>query len=241
MNIENIAALVGMLERLGFKDVCYQLVKRICFKPNNFTIKYKIIKGDNVIDCHLYFEKDETLGSYVFVYYHATMCKNIVLTETEINGINANNLEKQMASINWHEFFFSNVIADFDIANKATWQKEAIIESIINDLTALGNTKDGVAIAATLKIKYWEGLPLLEWNGQHANLKSKEAISQRFYVFNAETDIGLEEACRFLNNSWMEKELQGKRQLPKKSLHLVVDNNSAEMKRGGKKKKLAKP
>ena len=215
MNTENIVSLSKTLERLGFKGLGHQLLKRLCFKPSNFTILHKITKGDDAFDCHLFFEKGNALDSYAFVYFDASLCKETVASEIEVNGIEVSKLEKQMTSINWSEFFISKVYPDFDITNKATWQLEATIWSIINNLTALENTKDGIAIASTLKIKYWQGLPVQEWTGQPINIKSKEAIIQRFYVFNAETDICLEEAYRFLKNSWWEKEMRKKREQPK--------------------------
>ena len=69
MNTEIIVLLSETLERLGFKGLGHQLMKRICFKPSNFTISHKITKGDDAIDCHLFFEKGNALDSYVFVYY----------------------------------------------------------------------------------------------------------------------------------------------------------------------------
>ena len=42
MNIENISALIGQLQSLGFENAGYSLLKRISFKPENFILSQKI-------------------------------------------------------------------------------------------------------------------------------------------------------------------------------------------------------
>ena len=44
MNIENISALMGQLQSLGFENAGYSLLKRISFKPENFILSQKIEK-----------------------------------------------------------------------------------------------------------------------------------------------------------------------------------------------------
>ena len=36
-------------------------------------------------------------------------------------------------------------------------------------------------------------------------------MSQRFYIFEGEAEISLDEAYRFLQNRWLEKQMQAKR------------------------------
>ncbi len=42
-------------------------------------------------------------------------------------------------------------------------------------------------------------------------LKNKSEVSQRFYFFEGQTGISVDEAYRFLQNRWLEKQIQAKR------------------------------
>ena len=42
MNIKNIADLATQLESLGFEEIGYSLLKRICFKPASFSLSHKM-------------------------------------------------------------------------------------------------------------------------------------------------------------------------------------------------------
>ena len=58
MNIENISALVGQLQSLGFENSGHLLLKRISFKPDNFTLSQNVDKGKDKLMFQLFFEKD---------------------------------------------------------------------------------------------------------------------------------------------------------------------------------------
>jgi hypothetical protein len=82
---------------------------------------------------------------------------------------------------------------------------------VIDSLSALESVEDGKAIALDLKLKYWAGIPYHEYAGIISHLKSKSEISQRFYFFEGQTGISVDEAYRFLQNLWLEKQMQVKK------------------------------
>ncbi len=53
--------------------------------------------------------------------------------------------------------------------------------------------------------------------GNISPLKNKSEVSQRFYVFDGQAGISVDEACRFLLNRWLEKQMQSKRKLTSNS------------------------
>jgi hypothetical protein len=44
MNIQNIVALVLQLKAIGFDNMGYSLLKRICLAPASFSIAEKLVK-----------------------------------------------------------------------------------------------------------------------------------------------------------------------------------------------------
>ncbi len=94
MNIENISALIGQLQSLGFENTGYSLLKRISFNPQNFILSQKIEKAKDTLSFQLFFEKDIKQDIYVLSYYDAILQKETPLIDAAINGINTSNLEK---------------------------------------------------------------------------------------------------------------------------------------------------
>ena len=105
MNIENISALMGQLQSLGFENAGYLLLKRISFKPENFILAQKMEKAIDKLSFQLFFEKDLKQGIYVLSYYDAILQKETPLIDAAINGINTANLEKSMIEIDWKNAF----------------------------------------------------------------------------------------------------------------------------------------
>ena len=105
MNIENISALVGQLQSLGFENSGYLLLKRISFKPDNFILSQNVDKGKDKLMFQLFFEKDNKQNSYALKYYDAILQKETPLIDFAINGINTTTLEKLMMEIDWKNAF----------------------------------------------------------------------------------------------------------------------------------------
>jgi len=211
MNIQNIALLAEQLEGLGFRNASYSLLKRICFKPHAFSLLQKIKKDKDELSIQLFFEKDIKENTYFLMSYDAVLQKEMSLSDTTINGINTASLDKQMAGIDWQKAFELDENKPWNVNDKASWEKEQKIEVIMENLLALEVAEEGKAISVSLKLKYWAGVPYQELIGNISPLKNKLEVSQRFYFFEGQTGISLDEAYRFLQNRWMEKQMQAKR------------------------------
>lgn len=225
MNIENISSLVEQLESLGFKNSGYLLLKRISFKPNHFTLSYGMDKGKDKLSFQLFFEKDGTQNSYALMYYDASLQKETALIDITINGINSANIEKSMAEIDWKTAFDFNTNKSLNFEEKISWEKEQKIENIIDGLSALEKSEDGKAISTGLKLKYWTGIPYQELFGNISPLKNKLDVSQRFYFFDGQIGISIEEAYRFLKNRWLEKEMQVKKKQTDESTEREIEHD----------------
>jgi hypothetical protein len=211
MNIENISALMEQLQSLGFENAGYSLLKRISFKPENFILSQKMEKGKDKLSFQLFFEKDVRQGTYILLYYDAVLQKETPLIDATINGINTTSLEKSMIEIDWKSAFDFVTKKQLNLEDKTSWEKEQKVESVIEDLSVLEKSEDGKAVSAGLKLKYWAGIPYQELFGNISPLKNKSEVSQRFYFFEDQTGISVDEAYRFLQNRWLEKQMQAKR------------------------------
>ena len=222
MNIENISALMRQLESLGFENSGYSLLKRISFKPENFILSQKIEMGKNKLSLQLFFEKDIKQDIYVLSYYDAILQKETPLIDAAINGINTANLEKSMMEIDWKNAFDFVTKKQLNLEDKTSWEKELKVESVIDGLSELEKSEDGKIVAVGLKLKYWAGISYQELFGNISPLKNKSEVSQRFYFFDGQIGISVDEAYRFLQNRWLEKQMQAKRKEP-------VANNEEEL------------
>jgi hypothetical protein len=210
----------------GFNhSIGYLLLKHISFKPDNITIPQHVIKGKDIIKFQLFFQSNPN-RSYTCVYYDAILRKEIQVKEATINEINTYELEERMAEINWSDVFGireSRVLQSEDIS---TWPEVERVESIVNDLVSLEANEDGKDIAIQLKMKYWCDTPIEEMVQNISSLKVKFEISQRFYFLDGQGGISTDEAYRFLNNRWLEKQLQAKKKYADAS-------NISELSKGG--------
>src|SRR5665213_913958 len=211
MNIENISALIKQLQSLGFENAGYSLLKRISFKPENFILSQKIEKSKDKLSFQLFFEKEVSKGTYVLLYYDAVLQKEKPLIDATINGISITSLEKSMTEIDWKSAFDFVAKKQLNLEDKTSWEKEQKVESVIEDLSELEKSEDGKEVAVGLKLKYWAGIPYKELFGNISPLKNKSEVSQRFYFFEGQTGISVDEAYRFLQNRWLEKQMQAKR------------------------------
>jgi hypothetical protein len=98
-----------------------------------------------------------------------------------------------------------------NLEDKTSWEKEQKVESVIEGLSELEKSEDGKAVAVGLKLKYWDGISYQELFGNISPLKNRSEISQRFYVFEVQTGISVDEAYRFLQNRWLQKQMEAKR------------------------------
>ena len=211
MNIQNIVSLAAQLTQTGFEETGSLLLKRICFKPNNFTISSMVVKGKEQMSCELYFEKDSKTSDYVFKFYDAILQKEVSFIQTEINGVDPGILERQMKEINWKAAFDLDIKKQWSLENKQSWENEAAIESVVESLQKLEAIEEGKILANSLRQKYWGDISAATAIVNFNNGKNKSGISQRFYFFEGQSIISVDEAYRFLQNKWLEKQMQIKR------------------------------
>lgn len=208
MNIENISILVNQLQSLGFGDLGYSLLKRTAFKPESFVIGKMVTKGDDSVAVEMFFEKKMGTDEYGLKYYDVSLQQRGYGIVENIKGISISSLEKQMAAIDWKNAFKPDEQKPWN--DKTDFSNEQAVESAMNDLLELESTDEGKAIASMLKLKYWAGANYFELFGAITPPKIKGEISQRFFMFEGQPGISLDEAYRFLQNRRMEKEMKRK-------------------------------
>lgn len=241
MNIQNIVALASQLKGLGFDEMGYLLLKRICFKPESFCITSRITREKDQVSFEIYFERSKKDNSYLLNFYDAVLQKEVPLIQAEIAGIDIAGLEQRMSDINWKVAFDINERKQFTAENKASWENEIAIESIIDELEKLDSTEDGKPISNNLKLKYWANIPDVETIVPFNVGKNRQEISQRFYLFEGQAGISVDEAYRFLQNRWLEKQMQIKRKQTDKT---ETEENGDQASSGNgllKKKRISKP
>lgn len=211
MDIQNISALANQLQALGFQDTGCLLLKRICFKPDNFYLLQRVNKNKEVLLFSLYFERKQKTDHYTLQYYDVTLQKESSASASPVDGINPVDLEKQMVAVDWKRAFSLDEKKHLNPDDKATWETELKISSIIENLSVLEKSEQGKAIASSLKQKFWTGTLHHEIVGSITSVKNKADVNQRFYIAEDGGGITTDEAYRFLQNKWMEKQLQFKR------------------------------
>ena len=227
MNIENISALIKQLQSLGFENAGYSLLKRISFKPENFILSQKMEKAKDKLSFQLFFEKEVSIGMYVLLYYDAVLQKETPLIDATINGISTISLEKKMTEIDWKSAFDFVTKKQLNLEDKTSWEKEQKVESVIESLSVLEKSEDGKAVSVRLKLKYWAGISYQELFGNISSLKNKSEVSQRFYIFQGQPAISVDEAYRFLQNRCLEKQMQAnKKQLDNQTEEPIEENGN---------------
>lgn len=211
MNIQNISELSKQLEVLGFHDAGSLLLKRICFKTANFYLLQRVIKERDVMLFSLYFELLQKTDNYLLQYYDVTLQKANGSLVLPVDGVNPAELEKQMVAIDWKKAFSLDEKETWNPDDKSTWETELKISGIIESLSILEKSEQGKAFASTLKQKFWTGTLHQEIVGSITVIKNKADVSQRFYISEDGGGITTDEAYRFLQNKYMEKQLQLKR------------------------------
>ena len=187
-----------LLLSLGFKEGLEQeLCAKICFQPDKFLLSYRLMKEGDAVEFFLEFELlDE---DYTCKFYEAVLRKKINFSSAIISDGHLTELDKRMQLIDW------NQVSDHES-----------IDAIITDLKLLDRTEEGRAAASLLKLKFWSSTTAENLIPNLSSLKSKYEISQRFYFFDDEAPITIEEAYRFLCNRWREKQilLKKKQEVP---------------------------
>jgi hypothetical protein len=211
MDIQNIITLEKQLQVLGFHDSGSLLLKRICFKPDSFCLLHRVNKENEVMLFNLYFERLQKSDTYVLQYYDVILQKKNGVSTFPVDGIVPAELEKLMAAIDWKKAFSLDENKQWNLSDKSTWETELKIFGIIESLSALEKSEQGKAVASFLKQKFWSGTLYQDIVGAITLVRNKADVSQRFYISEDGGGITTDEAYRFLQNKYMEKQLQLKR------------------------------
>ncbi|MEO5682524.1 MAG: hypothetical protein ABIQ88_07775 [Chitinophagaceae bacterium] len=211
MNIQNISALASQLKTIGFENMGYSLLKRICLLPVNFIISEKISKESGQLIFNLYFQKDKNNNGYRLEYYDAVLQNELSFIDMQFEGVSIAVIEKNMKIIDWKTAFDFNTKKSFNSDDKSNYEKEQMIEQVMIDLSKLEMTEEGKQVSLSLKQKYWGDIPYNDLMGNLSAVKNKSELSQRFYCAEERPLISADEAYRFLQNKWLEKQLQLKR------------------------------
>lgn len=228
MNIQNISALSAQLKTIGFGHMDYPLAKRMCLSPEEFVITEKRLKDNEQIIFNFYFKRDKKLNGYILTYYDAVLQKEISVTVQIINGINIAELQEGMNTVDWKMAFDFKTKTPFNPDDKSSYEKEQKIEQLINALSELELTEEGKQISILLKQKYWSEIPYNELMGNISSSKTKAELCQRFYYAEGQACISADEAYRFLQNKWLEKQIQVKR----KQQEVTDDSDAGEEPQG---------
>ncbi len=206
MNVQNIASLTQRLSSIGFNEnVGYKLLQHICFKPADFVLTERLVKGNDVLTCSIFFERKGE--DYTCNYYDASFLKEMELPDHVIHGINVRELDQRMQNIDWD--VSEKAASSFTLSDESNWHREKQIEKVIVDISSLSVTDEGKQFADCLKLKYWSCLSDV-LVGNLNILRSRFEVSQRFYFFDGQ-GISIEEAYRFLLNRWLEKKFHARR------------------------------
>lgn len=224
MNVQNISVLSGQLKAIGFDNMGYPLLKRICLMPEDFVITEKQLKDDGQIVFNFHFEKNKKLNEYFLIYYDAILQKEISLITQVINGVDISELQEGMNAADWKMAFDLNTKKPFNPDDKLSYEKEQNIEQLIKSISDLELTEEGKQVAILFKQKYWSEIPYNELMGNISSMKSKAELSQRFYYAEGQSCISADEAYRFLQNKWLEKQMQVKR----KQQEVTDDSDTGE-------------
>ncbi|MBS4066683.1 MAG: hypothetical protein KGZ74_19125 [Chitinophagaceae bacterium] len=239
MNIQNVAALAHQLQVLGFQDTGSLLLKRICFRPNNFFLLQRINKEKEMLLFSIFFERLQKTDNYELRYYDVTLQKENDISALSVDGINTAELEKQMTTIDWKKAFNIDEKKLWNPDDKSTWETELKISGIIDSLSILENSEQGKVISTLLKQTFWDGTLFYQVVGAIPLIRNKADVSQRFYFSEEGVGITVDEAYRFLQNKWMEKKFQLKR----KQVYSEVETNDDAKDTSGngllKKKRIA--
>lgn len=224
MDITNVSSLDKALKSLGFLDMGYSLLKRIAFKPQNFILSRKVQRDENLLTFNFYFQTSTEGNRYCLAYYDAILHKELPVSV--INGIDISSLEKEFALINWKEAFDINSSENWDYDDESRIQNELEVEKVFEKISLIETSEQGKVFANNLKFKFWANSNYQELFGTITPIKTKSEISQRFYFSENHPTISADEAYRFLQNKWLEKELKEKHKPTASTGNDTDDNNS---------------
>lgn len=212
MNEENINMLKARLEMLGFDANVEQAIRaQICFQPDRFEIKDCKIRETESYFVTVSFIRETEAQKYDCPYYDIALRKSIVIKENILDGVEVQKLDMEMSGINWAQIY--NGRTSLLSVSQPTLSEITKVAEIIGHLKLLSASIKGKLIADRLRFKYWSDTALEIMVPNIGSIRSQYEISQRFYFFDEEKPISIDEGFRFLNSRWLEKQAQLRKKL----------------------------
>lgn len=239
MNIENITMLAGQLKEIGFEQMEVLILRHTCFKIASFQLLRSVEKGSDQLCFWFHFEKDKKSDQYLLLYYDVSLQKQII-TDAEFADSNDHfSIDNEMASIDWKTFL--QEAEKGTIPLKQTWEIERKVEQITERLIAMSANENGRSITERLILKYWVGTLPVEIVNSIVTVKVRPDITQRFYP-SEDSLITIDEAYRYLQNRWIERQFQQKQKDSKISASTInsTEKNSGVLKEKVSKRKIGK-
>lgn len=223
LNTSIIMSLKTRLLSLGFDGgIEEKLMSQMCFLEANFLLHFHQVNGED--HCHYRVKVEKTDKEvYDIPYFTTVLRKGIVLHEL------LKPYDRKMEKINW-----------LQIAEAKVSSKQIVVPlEMIQEATQLLRELAGMEDYGLLLYKYWVGTPLESLVPNLVTIKARQEISQRFYVVDEVHAITAQEACKFLQNRWVEKKLQLQKQLLA-TTHDMDNKTNVSHGAGKKKRKPAK-
>jgi len=239
MNIENITILAGQLKEIGFGQMDVLILRHTCFKIASFQILRSVEKGSDQLCFLFHFEKVKNSDQYSLLYYDVSLQKRIIFDTGLEDSDDIFSIDDEMASIDWKTFL--QEAEQGTIPLKQTWEIERKVEQITEKLIAISVHENGRSLTERLILKYWAGNLPVEIVKSIVTVKVKPDISQRFYP-SGDSLITIDEAYRYLQNRWIERQVHQKQKDSKISDSPVnyIEKNSGVGKEKVSKRKIGK-
>jgi hypothetical protein len=205
MNEENINMLKARLKMLGFDANVEQAIRaQICFQPDRFEIKDCKIRETESCFVTVSFVKEGSTQKYDCPYYDMALRKSILIKDDMVDGVEVQKLDMEMSGINWVQIY--NGRTSLLAASQPSLGEITRVAEIVRHLKHLSASVKGKMIADRLRFKYWSDTALETMLPNLGAIRSQYEINQRFYFFEEEKPISIEEGFRFLNSRWLEKQ-----------------------------------
>ncbi|MGC4102303.1 hypothetical protein [Ferruginibacter sp.] len=206
MNITNVAALAVQLESLGFNGLRYDLLRKICFMPHSFFLSFTSESENDKVNFEISFEMASSDELYKLMYYDAILAAEKNFQKNEINGIQLAELEKSFEKIDWAALFNPSTFKDWKADDKNSWDTEQRVATLIEQVRELEKTPEGKAYANDIRSRFWGAIAYYNLYCPFKVIKDKQGFVQRFYFFENQPSITVNECIRFLRHQKLVKE-----------------------------------
>lgn len=219
---ENVSLLTARFQSLGFgNEVEAAIRSALCFPAERFEISNAVKREGDECIVTVHIARENVQSDFDCIFYDVVMRKEIAIADESMK------LDLRMALVDWQNAYQAKSIR----VSKKLPAVETIIEikSILDELL-----KIDAAAADQLRFKHWIDTPLETLMPNLSALRYLHEISQRFYFFEEEQPITIDEAYRFLKCRWIEKQLQFRK---KETVKAVTEDETSDAKpaRGGGK------